>query len=81
MDPIRNIRQDQRTELKSEIKQPMGQLTPQDLTRLNAKREEIIMVLRLWHGYGRMAANQALSSWLYRNSLPQVYREEDVILA
>ena len=70
MDPIRNIRQDQRSELKSEVKQPMGQLTPQDLARLSAKREEIIMVLRLWHGYGRIAADRALSNWLYHNSLP-----------
>jgi hypothetical protein len=70
MDPIRNIRQDQRSELKCEVKQPMGQLTPQDLARLNAKHEEIIMVLRLWHGYGRIAADRALSKWLYYNSLP-----------
>jgi hypothetical protein len=81
MDLIRSIRQDQRTELKSEVKQPMGQLTPQDLARLSAKREEIIMVLRLWHGYGRMAADQALSNWLYHNSLPQVYGEKDAIPA
>jgi hypothetical protein len=81
MDLIRSIRQDQRTELKSEVKQPMGQLTPQDLARLSAKREEIIMVLRLWHGYGRMAADQALSKWLYHNSLPQVYGEKDAIPA
>lgn len=70
MDPIRNIRQDQRSELKSEVKQPLGQLTPQDLARLTAKREEIIMVLRLWHGYGRIAADRVLSNWLYYNSLP-----------
>ena len=70
MDPIRTIRQDQRSELKSEVKQPLGQLTPQDLARLSAKREEIIMVLRLWHGYGRIAADRALSNWLYHNSLP-----------
>jgi hypothetical protein len=72
MDPIRIIRQDQRTELKSEVKQPLGQLAPQDLARLNAKHEEIIMVLRLWHGYGRIAADRALSNWLYCNSLPPV---------
>jgi len=71
MDPIRIIRQDQRSELKREVKQPMGQLTPQDLVRLSARREEIIMVLRLWHGYGRIAADRALSNWLYHNSLPQ----------
>ena len=72
MDPIRNIQQDQRSELKSEVKQPLGQLTPQDLARLSAKREEIIMLLRLWHGYGRIAANRTLSNWLVHNSLPPV---------
>ena len=70
MDPIRTIKQDQRSELKCEVKQPMGQLTPQDLARLSAKHEEIITVLRLWHGYGRIAADRALSSWLYSNRLP-----------
>jgi len=70
MDPIRNIQQDQRSELKSEVKQPMGQLTTEDIARLNAKREEIIMVLRLWHGYGRVAADRTLSNWLHYNSLP-----------
>ena len=81
MGPIRNIRQDQRAELKREVKQPLGQLTPQDLARLSAKHEEIIMVLRFWHGYGRMAADQALSNWLYHNSLPPIYRDEEAIRA
>ena len=81
MDPIRSIQQDQRSELKSEVKQPLGQLTPQDIARLSAKREEIIMVLRLWHGYGRIAADRALSNWLIHNSLPPVYRDEEAISA
>ena len=81
MDPIRNIRQDQRTELKREVKQPLGQLTPQDLARLSAKHEEIIVVLRSWHGYGRIAADRALSNWLYHNSLSPVYRDEAAIPA
>jgi hypothetical protein len=79
MDPIRNIRQDQRTELKREVKQPLGQLTPQDLARLSAKHEEIIVTLRLWHGYGRMAADQALNNWLCHNSLLHAHRAEDSI--
>ena len=81
MDPIRNILQDQRSELKSQVKQPPGKLTAEDIARLSAKREEIIMVLRLWHGYGRIAADRAFSSWLYHNSLPRAYREEDSIQA
>ena len=55
--------------------------TAEDIARLSAKREEIIMVLRLWHGYGRIAADRAFSSWLYHNSQPRAYREEDSIQA
>ena len=70
MDPIRNSLQDQRSELTSPVKQPPDRLTAEDLARLSAKREEIITVLRLWHGYSRIAADRALSNWLYHNSLP-----------
>jgi hypothetical protein len=41
-----------------------GKLNGEDLARLRVKREEIIMVLQLWHGYGRSAADRALSNWL-----------------
>jgi len=70
MDPIRNILQDQQSELKSQVKKSSGKLTAEDIVRLSAKREEIIMVLRLWHGYGRIAADRALANWLYHNSPP-----------
>ena len=79
MDSSRTIQQDQQSELTSEVKQPMSQLTPQDLARLSAKREEIIMVLRLWHGYSRIVADRALSNWLHLNSLPPTHRAEDSI--
>ena len=65
MDPIKDILHDQRSELISQVKQPPGKLTAEDIARLSAKREEIIMVLRLWHGYGRIAADRAFSNWLY----------------
>jgi len=77
VDPIRNILHDQRSELISQGKQPPGTLTAEDIVRLSAKREEIIMVLRLWHGYGRIAADRAFSNWLYHNSLPRSHRAED----
>ena len=41
-----------------------NKLSGEDLARLSEKREEIIMVLRLWHGYGRSAADRTLSNWL-----------------
>ena len=77
MDPIRNILQDQRSGLTSQVKQPPGKLTAEDIVRLSARREEIIMVLRLWHGYGRIAADRSFSNWLYHNSLPPSHRAED----
>jgi hypothetical protein len=79
MDLIRNSLQDQRSELTSPLKQPPGKLTAEDIARLSAKREEIIMVLRHWHGYSRIVADRALSNWLYLNSLPQAHRAEDSI--
>jgi hypothetical protein len=35
------------------------------------------MVLRQWHGYGRIAADRALSNWLHHKSLPHSHRAED----
>jgi hypothetical protein len=81
MDPIRNSWRDQRSELASPAQEPPDRLTAGDVARLNAKREEIIMVLRLWHGYSRIAANRALSNWLYHNSLPHSHLTEDSSLA
>ena len=77
MDPIRNSLRDQRSELASPAKEPPDRLTAGDLARLSAKREEIIMVLRLWHGYSRIVADRALSNWLHLNSLPHAQRAED----
>jgi len=79
MDPIKNCLPDQRSELTSPLKQSPGKLTAEDIARLSAKREEIIMVLRLWHGYSRIAADRAFSNWLYLNSLPHAHRAEDSI--
>jgi hypothetical protein len=77
MDPIRSSVQDQRFELTSPMKQPLGNLTAKDIARLSAKREEIIMILRLWHGYSRIVADRALRNWLYLNSLPHAHRAAD----
>jgi hypothetical protein len=77
MYPIRNSWRDQWSELTSPMKQPPGKLTAEDIARLSAKREEIIMVLRLWHGYSRLVADRALSHWLHLNSLPLAHRAED----
>ena len=79
MDPIRNRLRDQRSGLTNPLKQPPGKLTAEDIARLSTKREEIIMVLRLWHGYSRIVADRALSNWLHLNSLPQVHRVDNSI--
>jgi hypothetical protein len=77
MDPSKDILQDKRPELKSQGREQWGKLTNEDIARLSTKREEIIMVLQLWHGYGRIRADRAFSNWLYHNSLPHPRRAED----
>ena len=59
------------------VTRPTAGLTAEDIARLNAKHDEIIMMLRLWHGYGLLAADQALSHWMYHNSRPHAPRTED----
>ena len=68
MDPIGNILQDQRSELTSHVQQPPGKLTAEDIARLSARREEIIIVLQHWHGYGRIRADREISHWLHSHS-------------
>ena len=77
MIPIRNRWSEQWPESNREIKLAAG-LTAEDIVRLNAKHDEIIMMLRVWHGYGLMAADQALSHWMYHNSRPHAPRPEDI---
>lgn len=76
MIPIRNRRPEPWPGATSATR-PAGGLTAADIARLNAKHDEIIMLLRLWHGYGLMAADQALSHWMYHNSRPHILRAED----
>jgi hypothetical protein len=42
-------------------------LTTEDVARLSGKREEMILVLRGWHGYGRLRADRAINNWLYNH--------------
>ena len=73
MIPIRN----RWPEVISETR-PAAGLTAEDIARVNAKHDEIIMLLRLWHGYGLMAADQALSHWMYHNSRPHALSPEGI---
>ena len=77
MDPSKDFMQDKRPELKNQVQEQWGKLTDEDIARLSSKREEIVMVLRQWHGYGRIRADRAFSNWLYHNSLPHPHRAED----
>jgi hypothetical protein len=77
MIPIRNRWPEQWPEVNRETRPAVG-LAVEDIARLNAKHDEIIMMLRLWHGYGLMAADQALSHWMYHNRRPHTLRTEDV---
>jgi hypothetical protein len=76
MIPIRTRWPEQWPEVTRATRSAAG-LADEDIARLNAKRDEIIMMLRLWHGYGLMAADQALSHWMYHNSRPHAPRTED----
>jgi hypothetical protein len=76
MIPIRNRWPEQRPESNRETR-PAAGLTAEDIARLGAKHDEIIMLLRLWHGYGWMAADQTLSHWMHHNSGPHTPRLED----
>ena len=77
MIPIRTRWPEQRPEVTRATRSAAG-LTAEDTARLDAKRDEIIMMLRLWHGYGRMAADQALSHWMHHNRRPHAPGTEDV---
>ena len=54
--------------LQDQLPQRWGKLTAKDLARLNAKREELIVVLQHWHGYGRIRADREISNWLHSHS-------------
>ena len=77
MIPIRTRWPEQWPEVTRATRSAAG-LTAEDTARLDAKRDEIIMMLRLWHGYGRMAADQALSHWMHHNRRPHAPGTEDV---
>jgi len=64
MDLLKDSEHAQDAKNNDQTKSAVNQLSGEDLARLNGKREEIIMVLRLWHGYGRSAADRTLSNWL-----------------
>ena len=74
---IRNRWPKQWPEVDGETR-PAASLTAGDIVRLNAKHDEIITMLRLWHGYGLMTADQALSHWMHHNSRPHAPRAEDI---
>lgn len=65
MDLLKDSEHLQGAESNDQTKSAGSKLSGEDLARLSVKREEIIMVLRLWHGYGRIAADRTLSNWLY----------------
>ena len=63
-------------QLNGQMKSPWITLTDSDLARLGGRRQEIIQVLRQWHGYGRIRANRAFSYWLNSHSpvhMPPTY--------
>ena len=43
-------------------------LTGDDITRLNDRRAELVIVLREWHGYGQARAETEIKLWLRDHS-------------
>jgi hypothetical protein len=64
MDLLKNSGHDRDAKTNDQTKSAGSKLSGEDLAHLSTKHEEIIMVLRLWHGYGRSAADRTLSNWL-----------------
>ena len=64
MDLLKDSGRLQNIENNYQAKVAENKLSGEDLARLSMKREEIIMVLQQWHGYGRTAADRTLSNWL-----------------
>ena len=67
-------------QLNGQMKSPWITLTDNDLARLGGRRQEIIQVLRQWHGYGRIRANRAFSYWLNSHSPTHIPRAQDSAL-
>ncbi len=53
------------SELKSQIHQHWGKLTPDDLSRLNGGMDELTALLRKRYGYGKAQAEIEISRWLH----------------
>ena len=67
MDATQDILQGKWHKLKGQVKQQWGKLTDDDLTRLSAKTEELVDLLRQRYGYGKDQAAIEINNWL-RNS-------------
>jgi uncharacterized protein YjbJ (UPF0337 family) len=50
-------------QFKGRVKQQWGNLTDDDLTRIEGKRDELIGRLQERYGYARDRAEQEVSSW------------------
>jgi hypothetical protein len=64
-------------QLNGHMESPWITLTDNDLARLGGHRQEIILVLRQWHGYGRIRANRAFSYWLNSHSPARIPPAQD----
>jgi len=64
MDATQDILHGKWYELRGEVKLQWGKLTDEDLTRLNAKTEELVHILRQRYGYGEAQAAIEINNWL-----------------
>lgn len=69
MDPSKDVLPDKRRPEANSLNQPQwSKLSDEDIARLNAKRAEVIVVLRQWHGFSRIRADKQIDRWLHRHS-------------
>lgn len=54
-------------EMKGRIKQQWGELTDDDLTVMNGKRDELAGRLQQRYGYAKDRAEREIDDWLSRN--------------
>jgi uncharacterized protein YjbJ (UPF0337 family) len=57
-------------ELKGRVRQRWGKLTADDLARLNGKTEELVGVLQLRYGYGKVQSEIEINHWLSDQERP-----------
>jgi hypothetical protein len=68
MNAIRQVPRRRLQVINSPMKDQGKKLTGDDIARLNERRDELVFVLRGWHGYGQARAETEINVWLRDHS-------------